>query len=232
MPDYNTSSVMQVLMQKRISDASDIEIAQKLSIIYYLIGLRPNHFPTPEEDAFLYGYIRKKYSHKTLEELVLAFELAIDNKLDLEDVKVYDQFTPEYLTRIMNAYKSWLNQLHKNKKPEKMENEKVTITDEYKLNEIDEWLNKKDINLWLIPVYLYYYLKDLNFINLTNAEKKLIFKKAKELYFNKIQKEAIESGNIRSLKTSLEVDESNIERIRNLARKIVVYDFLILNSKK
>jgi len=102
------AAVKERLKGKAMCVASDQEISLGLSKIYLLVGLRPHHFPTMEEDLFLFTFIRNHFGRKTLSEMEYAFELAVTNQLDIDDIKVYDQFTPEYFARIMNAYKRWL----------------------------------------------------------------------------------------------------------------------------
>ena len=75
-----------------ISQCSNEEIGKRLSLIYFMIGLRPQHFPSPEEDLFIFNYLRINYGHKTLDELYLAFDLAIKGTTEV-DCKVYDQFS-------------------------------------------------------------------------------------------------------------------------------------------
>ena len=70
---------------KKLVNCSDAEIAKRLSSIYFLIGLRPQHFPTKEEDKIIFTYIRTKFGHRTIDELYNAFDLAINQQLELEE---------------------------------------------------------------------------------------------------------------------------------------------------
>ena len=106
---------------KRILDSTDSEIAKRLSLIYFMIGLRPHHFPTKEEDVFLFSYIRKNYPNTTLDEIYLAFDLAIKNVLDVSDIKCYDQFSIEYFVRIMTGYYRYAKNIISNEPRKKVE---------------------------------------------------------------------------------------------------------------
>jgi hypothetical protein len=104
------NSIKTALSGLSIADATDKQLAEKMAMIYLLVGLRKQHFPVDIENFLIFSYLRTEYGHKTLDELGLAFNLAIKGELDLkpEDVKVYDQFTVLYLANIMEAYRKWL----------------------------------------------------------------------------------------------------------------------------
>lgn len=74
-----------------------------------LIGLRAQNYPAGIEKQLLHAYIFKNYGGHTPEELRLAFEMAIQNKLSLrpEDVVCYENFSIAYFSRIMEAYREW-----------------------------------------------------------------------------------------------------------------------------
>lgn len=104
------NSIKAALSGILISEASDKLLAEKMAMVYLLLGLRGKHLPSELEASVIFSYLRTEYGHKTLDELGLAFRLAIKGELDLkpEDVKVYDQFTVLYLSTIMEAYRKWL----------------------------------------------------------------------------------------------------------------------------
>lgn len=173
---------------------------------------------------FLINYILQNYSHKTLDELYLAFDLAIKDELELDDVKVYDQFSVEYLVRIMTAYKKWLNKQSKNiiqKPKEEMQQE---ITKEEKYEEINEWKNKDKINLYLIPVYLYDWLKEFGMINPTTEEKKEIYKSAETMHTEKLKQDGILKSNLDDYNDFKK--NGNKQVIVNLSKKLIVYNYL------
>lgn len=160
---------------KLIGDCTEEEIKPKLTLIFSMVGLRPHHYPIGQEKQDLHDYIRLKYSKKTLSELVLAFDLAINNELDLkpDDVKVYDQFTISYLSQIMAAYKDWLRTQSKLVKKDypKMVEEKVILTDEDKAEWIMDWKVMEDINIELIPLIFYDFLSEKGIIKLDAKQK-------------------------------------------------------------
>ena len=137
--------------------------------VFLLVGLRQQHYPNQMALTFIINYLRNNFSHKTIDELYLAFELAIQNKLDIDEVNPYDQFSIAFLEKIMQSYRKWLfKQSQENQvKPMQIEN-KVPID---KLAEIEEWEQKTELKMQFIPLYLYDYLIEYGKINPTNEQK-------------------------------------------------------------
>ena len=159
-----------------------------------MIGLRPQHFPSPEEDLFIFNYLRVNFGHKTLDELYLAFDLAIKRELDV-DVKVYDQFSIEYLVRIMNAFRIYSNHIIKEQPQKPMETlPPPTETEQEMINDVMEYV-KNDFynfkNLMMIPLYLFTTCEKLSFINQTEKQKIKIYGKAVEYRKNMLKNESI-----------------------------------------
>lgn len=202
-----------------------------------MIGLRPQHFPTQIEDQMLLTFIKKHFGHKSIDELYLAFELAITGELDIDDVKVYDQFTLEYLMRIMNAYKRWLiikaKERTETMKPPPLEIPPLTEQD--KLNEIDEWKKKDSINFRLIPLYLYDWMFDYDYIKLNDADKIMLYSRSIKLRENELRNEAeMFGGDKTTYRNFMKMKEMNFENITEdeeriiniIFKKIAVFEFL------
>lgn len=142
---------------KKLAESSRDEIAQALVKIYYIIGLRPQHFPTKEMDDFLFSYIMHNYGHRSIREMLHAFNLAIHGELDIDDAKAYDQFSIEYLVRIMNAYRKYKNKLIMETVKEKpmAQLPPAEPTPEETENDLKQMKDKAEKNLYFIPLYLY-----------------------------------------------------------------------------
>ena len=136
-----------------------------------MIGLRPQHFPTKEEDVFLFRYIRSHYGRHSIDELYLAFDLAINNKLDIDDYKVYDQFSIEYLVRIMNAYRRYAGEQFEQEKPKTMIEETRVVTDEEKKADIEELIHSQHYDIRRVPMYMYDWMVQLGYIKHTDQDK-------------------------------------------------------------
>jgi hypothetical protein len=84
-------------------------LKEALRQIFFLIGLRAEQIPADEEKVFLIQYIAENYGGHTADELKLAFKMAIQGrlKIDNKEVKCYGIFSPMYFTTIMDAYRDW-----------------------------------------------------------------------------------------------------------------------------
>ena len=238
--DVNVSRAENALKDKLIKDCTEDEIKPKLLLIYSMVGLRSQHYPPPEEKKNLHDYIRLKYGNKTLSEFVMAFDLAISNELDIkpDDVKVYDQFTIAYLAQIMSAYKIWLANVYKNWKQKKdypkMVEEKKDLTNEEKLEWINEWKEKEYINIELIPVMFYEFLDSQKMLSVSNKKKWEYTEKAQQFIKTLLMNDMTESktndayiawNKFQNMETK-GFDGDMKEKILNRAKKMIVFDYL------
>lgn len=97
------------LQAKKIWHSTEEEMKQALRYIYILVGLRAQNYPAGIEKQLLHAFIFKNYGGHTPEEIKLAWDLAIMQKLNLrpEDVTCYENFSIAYFSRIMEAYREW-----------------------------------------------------------------------------------------------------------------------------
>lgn len=171
-------TIRQAQRSKKIAECQDWEINKALSLVYYMVGLRKQNFPTKEEDVFLFGYLKKNYGHRCIDELSVAFDLAIKGFYDL-DAKVYDQFTIAYLVSIMEGYRRHVNEIFKSVKP-KDENLLTVpeLTDEERKEEIEYWRTAKSK---IYPLYLFDYLLKFKLIEWDTEKKNYFLNKAIEI---------------------------------------------------
>ena len=227
----------------KIKDATDKELSERFTLIYWMIGLRPQHFPTPEQDKFLFSYIRDNFGSRTTTELILAFDRAINGVLDIDDVKCYDQFTLEYFCRIFNAYRKWVFNLSKEiQKPQEYKSLPMAETTEQEMREDIEYYLKSDLNIKLIPPYLYDYLERLNIHKLSKDEKIAVFDKA--ITYRKFElkefAQSYDKGDIANynyfchkLETGFEKDSQEMFHLKNLAKKMAfIYYAKNINAAK
>lgn len=219
----------------KINEASDKELSERFAIIYWMIGLRPQHFPTEEQSLMIFNYIRNNFGNRFVNELVFAFDKAINNLLDIDDVKVYDQFTLEYFVRIFNSYRKWSYCILKeNEKPIEYKSLPMPETTEIEMqSEINEYLNK-ELNINYLPPYLYDYAEKLNLIKLSKQEKIAIFDKAKlfrkhqlrEIAENYRKEDIVDYNNFcHKLDTGFKKDDIELFNLKNLAKKIAFIDY-------
>jgi len=84
-------------------------IANVLKLVMVKIGLRSQNWPTEEEKVVLIDHILTNFPGNRVEEIRLAFELAIAGKLDLreDEINCYENFSCIYVSKILNAYRRW-----------------------------------------------------------------------------------------------------------------------------
>lgn len=103
------SDLLAALKSPHIGMVDDADLAQVLKYVMIKLGIRGNNLPEEVEKQILLNHIRKNYFNNRLNEIPLAFEMAMNGDLDLrpEDVKAYENFSCIYFSQIMNAYVSW-----------------------------------------------------------------------------------------------------------------------------
>jgi hypothetical protein len=75
-----------------------------------VVGIRAKNLPQGEEIAVLKRFLINHLGGYTLSEYIFAFELAAKDALEC-DTKHYENFTCEYVSRIMKAYRKYANNI-------------------------------------------------------------------------------------------------------------------------
>jgi len=88
-----------------VKQATDTELRQALAYIYAVLGI--TNLPDSARDLVVLNYLRKHHSRLTLQQLREAFELAINNRLQIKEEELlhYNTFSPMYAGRILRAYR-------------------------------------------------------------------------------------------------------------------------------
>jgi hypothetical protein len=106
--------LLPALSGKKICTLQSVEsLKEVLRYCMLLVGLRAKNFPANAEKEVLIQFIFDQYSGHTVEEIKLAFDMAVAGKLDVEDVNCYENFSPIYFGKIMNAYRKWAAQQYR-----------------------------------------------------------------------------------------------------------------------
>lgn len=92
-----------------LSNTHDADLATMLKYIMVKVGLKAKNLPSDIEKKVLLDHIKKSYPGNTLDEIRLAFDLALAEELNLNpaDIPCYENFSCAYFSRIMNAYLTW-----------------------------------------------------------------------------------------------------------------------------
>jgi hypothetical protein len=167
----------------KIINSSLDRIKQVLRLIMVKVGLRANNFPGEQEKAVLLSYIIQTYGNHTPEEVLLAFDMAIAGKLEVE-VNCYENFSCLYFSTIMNAYREWAKDQHKQIKPIKMiEGPKEKLSDQAMEDWIEQLKNEKRVDF--LPVMVYDWLDTKGKIVATNRIKWNAMERARKHYQGK-----------------------------------------------
>lgn len=120
MPSRNGVSVvenrfLESIKGERISESEPVRLDQLFRRCMLKVGLRSQNLPSGEETLILHDHLRKHYGGHTIPEIDLAFELAITGQLDLNqnEIVCYENFSCMYLSGIINGYRKWAQNTHK-----------------------------------------------------------------------------------------------------------------------
>ncbi len=104
------------LKSKLIKECQLEEVKEVLRYVMIKVGLRAQNFPNDLEKLILFEHIAKYYGGHHLEEIKVAFDLAITGKLELQEGEsaiCYENFSCLYFSAIMNAYQKWAAEVHR-----------------------------------------------------------------------------------------------------------------------
>lgn len=91
----------------RIKDCQDEAIAAVLNYVFTLLGIPERNEPDQKNKAVILAFIRGFWQHMPLEELKLAFELALDKKFNVK-LNLYDRpFNVEFMSKVITAYREF-----------------------------------------------------------------------------------------------------------------------------
>jgi hypothetical protein len=150
--------------------------------------------PSEIESKLIFQKIREYYPRKKLDEIVLAFDLAIQKKIDAE-VIVYDQFTLPYLTEIMDKYRVYVNELAKDIPFEIPKQIEYKMTDAEKLKDIEDF-GKTPTAFNMIPGYIYDWIIELGLMIISEDEKLEFYRRAIQMRESELRKNA-EFGDVK-----------------------------------
>lgn len=242
----DTRRLSGALQSQQIGKASLDEIKQVLRYVMVKLGLRERNWPEDDEKTILLRHVIENYFAHTLDEIILAFDMAMMGKLGVES-KCYENFSCEYFTGIMNAYRAWAKEEYKQipAPPIVMIEHKEDLSD----MAMREWLEEvvgrvKTGKITLetvefMPPQLYDYLSNIGEISASNAEKREYLQKAVAWRAAWLQEEADKKNSIDTLRALQEFRDmrnqgyfmgDEIDRLKTLAKKLLFFDFIQKNE--
>ena len=111
-----------------------------------------------KELALISQFLIKNYSFLTLDEISLAIDLSLLNKLDC-DVRTFNAFSPMYVSRVLNAYGEYRKQLYKEVMDRKHREDEI--------KEMEKKVSPEDKMQSMIELIEYFYneFKSIGIIN-------------------------------------------------------------------
>lgn len=100
-------SLAMILKEPSIQVATFETVKKPLRYAMVLVGLRAENYPVPIQTDVIIKFLKENYSDYTPAEIAFAFEKAMARKLPLQDVKCFENFSCEYIGRILYAYEQY-----------------------------------------------------------------------------------------------------------------------------
>lgn len=181
--------------------------------------------------------LAEKYQNANIEEFEYAFR---QKGIEIKDwgkslnLSLIDEVMIPYLEQ--RAELSRLEEAKKNM-PKNIEQAKV-LSDEEKEEWIEEWKQKTEINIELIPVMFYDYLDSKKLLTVSNSEKWDYLEKAKQ-FVKSLLLEAMDNNKTndayKAWNSFQNMEKDGFtgemkEKIINRSKKLIVYDYLIANN--
>ncbi len=125
------------LQSKLIKDCQIEEVKEVLRYVMVKVGLRAQNFPNDLEKLILFEHIAMFYGGHRIEEIKLAFDMAISGKLDFpegQSAVCYENFSCLYFSSVMNAYEKWSAEIHRTVIEPKLEKPEQKINTQEELD--------------------------------------------------------------------------------------------------
>ena len=212
------SGLQLALKSKKVSEGGE-PLSAALRDCMMIVGIRGANLPTQQEFDFMKMFIIRNFSGHTVDEIRLAFEMAIAGKLNVES-GAYENFSCEYFGRIMTAYRKWAASEVKqipDKTPE-IRGIETTVNWEPIWQDVIQAARENRIETKIIAEPLYNYLVEIGLMNLEPEEKWVNIERARSNYIAELSDSLI-PGDKRVL---LQLKEEKWDRYRELRERVVI----------
>lgn len=234
------------LQQNKIVRSTIEQISDVLKLVMLKVGIREKNLPAKEEKQALIDHILCNYGNHTPAEIKFAFDLALAGKLDdrnakgepidLDVVCYFDNFSCIYFSKIMNAYRRWARDNYVQLKKEQpfMLTEAKELEPMEMIEWINEWKQKEDIIVDLIPLSFYDFLTTTEQIYINDEMKWDYWDKAIQAIKTELNMAIPACRTTDALKAFTEFEKMYAEkkytpkmkdRISNKAKKFIVFDY-------
>lgn len=242
-----TGQVATAFNQPRIRDLGQnapVEIKKLLGQLFILTGLRKENFPDELQTGILIQFIFEDLGQYTLEEIKLAFRMAVKGDLNVE-ANHYQSFSAPYIASIVSGYvqvrtstlraiRANENALKIDSKMEHTDQEKKTIRKDYILTCIlkpyQYFLKTGGLTFGITPMSIIYktLTEDLKLLVVEPAKKKEMYAKAVEMAKKSLSKPVQNLEEHRALKSLKEkVEKEGIEKALDMEIKSFCYEMAV-----
>lgn len=229
------------ISEKKIVN-SDVENAKEaLRYAMVKIGLRAQNWPSEEEKSILLDHVLRLYGGHTASEIRLAFDMAIEGKLEVE-VNCYENFSCMYFSNIMNTYRIWAVQEY-NQIPKQLP--QIEYKEDMSPEAMQEWFQSTSekikagqMRIEFVPPMLYEWLDSNGNISATKELKYEYLNRASE-YRLGVLRENLEKDDSASNRLSLStfvtmknngcIEGREASIVKTLAKQILLFE-MILNK--
>ena len=180
---------------------SDRRFTSALMYLYSLVGVSANNYPDEASTLILIRFIKNAYPNLTLNEIRIAFELALKGDVQCE-VNHYQSFSSLYLSGVVNAYIEYrrraVAEINKKRielevaKPEPTKEQQEEINRRFDYNCIAYayhlYLKNGEVDFGHVSInHVYERMeKDLGIEIISKEDKKALFKKVSETIAGKL----------------------------------------------
>lgn len=177
-----------IAVLSEIDEDFELKIAKALLEIMTDLGLKT--FPDEYSQNRIVYFLQTYYREMSIGELKLAFELAFMDMLSV-NIEHYNSFDIKYLTRILNAYRSYRNEKRK-AIDKKLEQEKPEPTAEELAQQHRNFINRivkayekyKNDNVFEVQIkwLVYDFLLENNLLEMSDNQWNIFIEKAEKIH--------------------------------------------------
>lgn len=239
LKDGEVGELQHALTGTPAKTATEEQISQVLRYVMVKLGLKENNWPVPAEKALQLSHIVTNYGNHTLAELRLAFDMALAGRLDLEakQIPCYENFSCEYISRIMNSYRRWAAEAYKQIPQAPPEPKAVEGTGDAAM--MEWWLDfVKQIKagtkaVEFVPMMLYEWKEKRGEVLPAMAESEEYLVRAMERRFVQLQRVYQEQQTVEARRKLTEFSKmrdegvftgEHVDYLKKLAKRMVLFD--------
>jgi len=113
--DGDVAKFKMAISSEKIKDCNYMKVKQSVRKIMLMLGITSSVIDSMEEieKQVLLDFITNEYGNHTTSEFELAFTKAIKRELEIDDPRHFNNFSCEYVGRIMSAYRKWAAKTYK-----------------------------------------------------------------------------------------------------------------------